>query len=74
MAREYKRQIEQYARAGVEVWVQKRSKGKERQFSLCQTCTKLNECNRVVGLGNFCTATKMTVVVWTCPEFEEMAS
>jgi len=74
MTREYKRQIEQYERDGVEVWVQKRSKGKEREFSLCQTCAKLNDCNRVIGLGNFCKATEMTVVVWTCPLFEEMTS
>ena len=73
MAREYKRQIEQYERDGVEVWVQKRSKGKERQFSLCQTCAELNTCKRVEGLGNFCKATKMTVVVWECPIFRVMS-
>ena len=72
MAREYKRQHMQYKREGVEVWVQKRSKGKERTYSLCQTCAELNTCTRVIGLGNFCKATQMSVVVWTCPLFRSM--
>ena len=72
MAREYKRHHEEYERYGTRVWVQKRSKGREREYSLCQTCTKLNDCNRVLGLGNFCEATKMTVAVWECPLFQSM--
>jgi len=74
MARDYKRQVVQYERYGAEVSVQKRSKGKEQQFSLCQTCASLNGCNRVVGLGNFCKATQMTVVVWECPNFISMCN
>ena len=70
MPREYKRRHEQYERYGTQVWVQKRSKGRVREFSLCQVCTELNSCNRVIGLGNFCEATQMTVVAWECPLFK----
>jgi len=72
MPREYKRQHEQYERYGTQVWVQKRSKGNERQFSLCENCAVVSSCNRVVGLGNFCDATKMTVLVWECPAFRSI--
>ena len=74
MVRDYKRQIIQYERYGTEVYVQKRSQGKEREYSLCQTCASLKTCNRVVGLGNFCKTTQMTVVVWECPNFISMCN
>jgi len=70
--RQYKRQ---YVLDG-EQWVQKRAQGKSGNYSLCEGCA-LNkpdspeQCKRVIGLGNFCQATKMLVVVWQCPSFIE---
>jgi len=51
-------------------WMQKRSIGKEKGYNLCEGCGIRGGCKRVAGLGNFCTATKMVVVVWQCPEFK----
>jgi len=56
-------------------WVQKRSIGKEKGYNLCENCKlfkpgRPDNCTRVIGLGNFCAALKMVVVVWSCPEFK----
>jgi len=57
------------------VWTQKRSVGKEKGYNLCENCRFFKpgspeNCKRVIGLGNFCKATNMVVVVWSCPLFE----
>jgi len=68
------RQYVQYADNGVMTWVQKRSRGKQKNHSLCEGCA-LNkpdspeQCARVIGLNNFSEATKMVVIVWQCPLF-----
>lgn len=53
-------------------WMQRRSQGKAKGYSLCENCGLKDNCRRVIGLGNFCTAMKMVVVVWSCPEFEQV--
>lgn len=56
-------------------WMQKRSRGKAKGYRLCENCRfdkpgAPENCNRAIGLENFCEALKMVVVVWSCPAFE----
>ena len=73
----YKRKHIQTQQWGVDTWVQKRSRGKHDDYALCTHCAlnkpnQPEQCRRLIGLGNFSEATKMMVVVWQCPEFEEV--
>lgn len=72
MTKQYKRR---HIKMG-DSWVQVRANGKHKSYSLCEGCAlnkpeAAEQCKRVIGLGNFCKATKMVVVVWQCPNFIE---
>ncbi len=54
---------------GVPVWGQKRGKGKHEMYSICNDCA-VKDCQRAIGLRNFCEATHTIVVVWACEHFE----
>ena len=55
-------------------WMQRRAKGKMEGYSLCQSCVQLGlelfPCKKAAGMANFCAATKVSIVIWACSEFE----
>ena len=55
-------------------WMQKRAQGKIESYDLCANCVLRDAepypCKKVMGMANFCTATKVSILIWACPEFE----
>ena len=55
-------------------WMQKRAKGKAEGYSLCQNCVHLDmelfPCKKAIGMANFCAGTKVSIIIWACPEFK----